>query len=336
MEKVRLGRTNLVVKKLGWGSIPIQRVEEVDAVAVVRTVVNMGVDLLDTAISYTTSESRIGSALRQTNRPVVLSTKTHEQSKKSYEDVHRSLKQLQVQKIHIYHLHNVSSLETYGKVMGPGGAYEGLRRAQEEGLIDHIGLTSHNLDVMEKVLNDNHFPVIMVCYSFLESEAARLFSLAKSKDVGVLAMKPFSGGMIEKAGPALRYVLSTPEVVAIPGSETIAMAEENWTIYAEGKALSHEDRTYIDEVRSQLDRQFCHRCDYCQPCSAGINIQMVLGMKAFIRRLGNLDRIPWIRDEMEKARNCIECEDCLPRCPYQLPIPELIKENLALYDSMSK
>ncbi len=67
MEKVRLGRTNLVVKRLGWGGIPIQRVSEKDAVSVVKAVVEMGVDLLDTAPSYTTSEHCIGLALKQTN-----------------------------------------------------------------------------------------------------------------------------------------------------------------------------------------------------------------------------------------------------------------------------
>jgi len=336
MEKVRLGRTNLVVKKLGWGGIPIQRVSEKEAVSVVKAVVEMGVDLLDTAPSYTTSEHCIGLALKQTNRPVILSTKTHEETDKSYEDVRRSLKQLQVKKIHIYHLHNVFTIESYEKVMGPGGAYEGLRRAQKEGLIDHIGLTSHSLDVLEKVLNDNHFPVIMLCYSLLESEAIRLFPLAKAKDVGVLAMKPFSGGTIQKAGPALRYVLSAPDVVAIPGSETVAMAEENWRIFLAGNPLSREDEAYIHEVRKQLDRQFCRRCDYCQPCSAGINIQMIIGMKSFIQRLGNPGRVPRIKEMIEKGRDCVECGNCLPRCPYQLPIPDLIKENMALYDDLNK
>ena len=334
MEKVRLGRTGLVVKKLGWGGIPIQRVGEEEAVSVVRAVLEMGLDLLDTARSYTTSEPCIGRALKQTDRPVVLSTKTHEETDKSYDDVHRSLKELQVAKIHIYHLHNVSTLEGYEKVMGPGGAYEGLQRAQKEGLIDHIGLTSHSLEVLEKALNDNHFPVVMLCYSFLESEAARLFPLARARDVGVLAMKPFSGGMIQKPGPALRYVLSTPDVVAIPGSETVAMAEENWGIFLEGKPFGPEDRGYMDEVRRQLDRQFCRRCDYCQPCTMGINIQMIMGMKSFIQRLGNPGRIPRIKEMIEKGRDCVECGDCLPRCPYHLPIPELIKENLALYDRL--
>src|SRR5512143_1240681 len=126
MEKVRLGRTNLLVTKLGWGGIPIQRVSEREAVSVIRAVIEMGVDLLDTARGYTNSEHRIGLALQKVNRPVVLSTKSQERTDKIYEEVRESLRQLKVQSIHIYHMHYVRTLEEYRQVMAPGGAYEGL------------------------------------------------------------------------------------------------------------------------------------------------------------------------------------------------------------------
>ena len=171
MEKVRLGRTNLSVTRLGWGGIPIQRVSEDEAVAVVRAVVEMGVDLLDTARGYTTSEHRIGLALKQSGAQVVLSTKSPQRTAAIYDDIQKSLKELQVAKIDIYNCHGVSTLADYEKVMGPGGAYEGLKRARKEGLIDYFGLTSHSLDTLEKVLADDRFDVIMTCYSFLEPEA---------------------------------------------------------------------------------------------------------------------------------------------------------------------
>lgn len=337
MEKVRLGRTNLTVKKLGWGGIPIQRVNEGQAVSVLQAVAEMGVDLLDTARGYTTSEQRIGMALKNTGRQVILSSKSPVRTDEIYDQVHESLRQLQVKKINIYHLHNVSNAGDYEKVMAPGGAYEGLKKARAEGLIDHIGLTSHSLDILERVLQEDHFDVIMACYSFLEPDAARrIFPLAKAKDVGVLTMKPFSGGVIEDAGLALRYVLSTPDIVPIPGSETLERARENWKIFSEGRPLTEEDRARIHEVRQQFDRQFCRRCDYCQPCSQGINIQLMMGIRSVIKRFGNPDEIAWVKGLAEKARECTECGDCLPRCPYQLPIPELIKKNLEWYDSLKK
>jgi uncharacterized protein len=336
MEKVRLGRTNLIVTKMGWGGIPIQRVGEREAVAVIRAVVEMGVDLLDTARAYTNSEHRIGLALQKINKPVVLSSKSTVRSQKIYGDVHESLRQMKVKKVNIYHLHGVSNFEDYEKVIAPGGAYEGLKRAQDEGLIDHIGITSHNLNLLERAIYDGHFEVIMACYSFLEPEAAeKVFPLAEGKDIGVLAMKPFSGGVIEEAGPALRFVLSTANIVPIPGSETLEKAHENWKIFTEGYSFTEKDKERIKAVRKEFDHQFCRRCDYCQPCTEKINIQLVMGLKSFIKRFGpNAQEIGWMKELIEKARNCSECGECLERCPYQLPIPDLIKENLAWYDSL--
>ncbi len=337
MQKVRLGRTNLTVKKLGWGGIPIQRVSDDQAVSVVQAAVEIGVDLFDTARGYANSERRIGLALQKTSRPVILSTKSANRTEKIYDDVQESLQQLQVKKVHIYHLHNVSKTEDYEKVMAPGGAYQGLQKARAEGLIDHIGLTSHSLDILERVLKEDRFEVVMACYSFLEPDAARrILPLARAKDVGVLTMKPFSGGVIEDAGLALRYVLSTPDIVPIPGSETVEKVRENWKVYAEDRPLSEADQDRVQQVRQQFDRQFCRRCDYCQPCSQGINIQLMMGIKSIIRRFGDPDEIAWVKGLAEKARDCTECGECLPRCPYQLPIPELIKKNLEWYDSLKK
>lgn len=337
MEKIRLGRTHLTVTKMGWGGIPIQRVSEEEAVSVVRAVIEMGVDLLDSARGYTTSEHRIGLALKGVDKPVVLSTKSPVRTEKIYDAIQESLQQLMVEKIDIYHVHGIRNFEDYEKIMDRGGAYEGLRRARDEGLIDHIGATSHSLDVLEKVIEDGHFEVVMTCYSFLEPEAARrIFPRAKRKDVGVLAMKPFSGGVIEDAGPALRYVLSTPDIVPIPGSETLKKAHENWKVFMEGHTLTEKDKEQIEAMRKEYDRQFCRRCDYCQPCTENIPIQHILGLRALIKRRGRPaqgeDRL---RKDVEKARNCSECGECLPRCPYQLPIPDLIKENLSYYDSLA-
>jgi predicted aldo/keto reductase-like oxidoreductase len=335
MEKVRLGRTNLLVTKLGWGGIPIQRVGEREAVSVIRAVIEMGVDLLDTARGYTNSEHRIGLALQRIDRPVILSSKSPVRSAKVYNDVRESLKQMKVKKVNIYHLHNVSSFEEYEKVMAPGGGYEGLKRAQDEGLIDHIGITSHNLDVLEKAAKDGHFDVIMACYSFLEPDALqKVFPLAKEKDIGILTMKPFSGGVIAEAGPALRFVLSTANIVPIPGTETLEKARENWKIFTEGYSLTEKDKERIESIKKEFDRQFCRRCDYCQPCTENIKIQFAVGLKSIIKRFGtNVQESKWVMDLVEKARSCSECGECLPRCPYHLPIPDLIKENLAWFDS---
>jgi predicted aldo/keto reductase-like oxidoreductase len=313
-------------------------VGEREGASVIRAVIEMGVDLLDSARGYTNSEHKIGLALQKIDKPVILSTKSAVKTEKIYDEVHESLRQLKVKKVNIYHLHNVSSFDDYEKVMNPGGAYQGLKRAQKEGLIDHIGITSHNLNVLERVLEDGHFDVIMACYSFLEPDAAKkVFPLARTKDVGILTMKSFSGGFIEEAGPALRFVLSTPDIVPIPGSETIEKARENWRIFVEGEPLTEQDKGRIEILRKGLSQNFCRRCDYCQPCSEKISIQLVLGLKSIFKRFGpQAEELGWIKGLIERARNCSECGDCLPRCPYQLAIPDLIKENLAWFDNWKK
>jgi uncharacterized protein len=334
-QKVRLGRTGLMVTRLGWGGIPIQGPTEKDAVAVIRAVVEMGVDLLDSARAYTNSEHKIGLALEGLKKRIILSSKSTVKTDGIYEEVHKSLKELRVEKIHIYHLHNVATPKDYETVMGPRGAYEGLKRARKEGLIDHLGMSSHSLPMLEKALHDDLFDVVMTCYSFLEPEASeKVIPLARSRDVGILTMKPFSGGAIEEAGPALRFVLSEADIVPIPGTETLDKARENWKVFTDGGAVTEQDRERIEVIRRETGKEFCRRCDYCLPCPQEIRIQMIVGLKSFIRRFGPAaDEVDWAKSAIAKARECVECGDCLARCPYQLAIPELIKKNLAWYDA---
>lgn len=338
MEKVRLGKTGLVVTRMGWGGIPIQRVSVEEAVPVIREVVGMGIDLLDTARAYSDSEQKIGLALAGLDRRVVISTKSQVKTAAIYDEVHESLKQLKVKKIDIYHLHMIPNMEEYEKAMAPGSGFDALRRAQDEGLIDHIGLTSHNLDVLLRAAEEARVSVIMACYGILEPQAAeKVFPAAFAHDIGVLAMKPFSGGVIEDAGPALRYVFATEGIVPIPGTETIEKSRENWRIFTEGGRLTEEDMERIEALRKEHQYQFCRRCDYCQPCTEGISIQFIMGLKSTFKRFGSkVLELGWMTEGIEKARNCSECGECLARCPYGLPIPDLIKENLSLYDSFRK
>jgi len=338
MKKIRLGRTNLYINQLGWGGIPIQRVNEQEAVSVVKAAIDMGVELLDTARGYTDSEYKIGLALRNIDQPVILSSKSHVRTEKIQDEVRTSLEQMKVNKIHIYHLHAVNRFEEYEQVMRAGGAYEGLQRMRDRGWIGHIGISSHNLRILEKAIEENHFDVIMACYSFLEPEAdQRVFPLARGKEIGILAMKPFSGGVIEEPGPALRFVLSQPDVVPIPGSESLERARANWEVFVQNRGLTPADQQSIGTLRKEMDHQFCRRCDYCQPCSEKISIQHMMGLQYIVKRFGpNTKKLDWFQMLVEKGRNCTECGECLTRCPYQLPIPELIKKNLTWYDDLAK
>jgi predicted aldo/keto reductase-like oxidoreductase len=357
-----LGRTGLEVYRLGFGGIPIQRVSEAEAVETVRHAIERGLDFIDTSRAYSTSERRIGLALKQagvsagrpgavgsgaagsgavgsgaTGRRVVLASKSHAKTADAMRaHLEISLKELQTDYIDIYKTHFVSNHAEYQTVISPGGALEALLKAKDEGLIGHIGLTSHNLEVLDRCLDDRLFDVIMVCFSFLEPQAReKTIPKALEKNIGVLAMKPFSGGVIEDAGLALKYALGEPGVLVIAGVESPDLFDENWRVFHEGDPLTEAEQEQIAELQRSYDKVFCRRCDYCQPCSEGISIQTVLGVRALVKRLGKeaLQKGP-LWPAVERGRTCTECGDCMTRCPYELSIPDLMRENLRWLDGV--
>ena len=201
MKKVVLGKTGIEAARLGLGTIPIQRVSERQAVETVIHAVERGVDFIDTSRAYTTSERRIGIALKECGRRVTLATKSLEQGADAIRgDIDVSLRELGREKIELYQCHFVKDLEAYRRVTSGGGALEGLLKAREEGLIGHLGITSHSLDVLARAVEDGLFETIMTCFSFLEPKASEtVIPGALARGIGVIAMKPFSGGAIADA-----------------------------------------------------------------------------------------------------------------------------------------
>jgi len=329
--KVILGKTGIEIRRLGFGGIPIQRVDERQAVETVIHAIERGVDFIDTSRVYTTSEARIGMALRETGQRVILATKSLEQSAdRIRKDVEVSLKELRRDKIELYQCHFVKDFDAYHTVTSKGGALEGLLKARDEGLIEHVGITSHNLSVLDRVIDDGLFETIMVCYSFLEFKAENtVIPKALAKGIGVIGMKAFSGGVIEDARLAIKYALALDGTVIIPGVESKEKFDENWGVFLGDLTLDRQERQQIEAIRSKFDKQFCRRCDYCQPCPEGIPIQIIIGIKSMVNRMGpEALQSEWIKGGIDAARNCTACGACLERCPYELPIPELIKANL--------
>ncbi|MBW1673810.1 MAG: aldo/keto reductase [Deltaproteobacteria bacterium] len=313
--------------------------EEEKAVKTILHAVETGVDFIDTSRAYTTSERRIGIALQQTDKKVIVASKSHCRTSEGIQaDVATSLKELQTDYIDLYQCHFVKDDQDYHQVISSGGALEGLVTSKEEGLIGHIGLTSHSLDLIDRVLDDGLFETIMVCFSFLEPEAQeKIIPKAIDKNVGVIAMKPFSGGMIENSSLALKYVLSQQGAVVIAGVEHEDLFDENWGIFQGSFELDEREKNEIQEIRKAREKNFCRRCDYCQPCTEGISIQYILGMRSIVKRMGtDVLRQGWFSKAISKARECSECGECERRCPYQLPIPDLIKENLRWIDEQLK
>ena len=331
MERIKLGMTGLEVNKLGFGGIPIQRVDEKQAVETVKYALERGVDFIDTSRVYTTSEQRIGMALKQTNKKAVLATKSFDRTSDGIqEDVAISLRQLQRDYIDLYQCHAVKDSHTYHQIISPGGALEGLRKAKQAGWIGHIGITSHSLDLLNRVLDDGLFETVMLCFSILEPAAQeKIIPKAIQKGIGVIAMKPFSGGVLDNAKLALKFVLSQPGILVIPGVERKELVDENWKIFKASPDLNEKEWKEIEAIRGTHDKSFCRRCDYCQPCPEEIPISLVLGFRGIAKTHGlSALRGGPFHEAVVKAEQCSECRECTTRCPYELPIPELIQDTL--------
>lgn len=334
LKETILGRTGLKVKILGFGGIPIQRVTEEEAIGVVRRCHELGINYYDTARGYTVSEERIGKALKDVREEVILATKSGRRTgEEMEEELETSLRNLRTDWIDVYQLHNVSSMDAWERIKAPGGALEALYKAQEEGRIRHLGITSHDPAVLADIVREDIFETIMIPYNYLTLKPEEeLLPLCWEMNVGTIIMKPFGGGAFSNANTALKFVLSREHVdIVIPGMMTVDEVEENFGVASDAHTISEGELELIERDRVELGSRFCRACNYCQPCPQEIPITFVLRAESqFLKRMG------WrpgtdvrIAEAVEKAESCIECGECEGRCPYHLPIRQLLPERAA-------
>ncbi|MFC1838310.1 aldo/keto reductase [Thermodesulfobacteriota bacterium] len=335
MKKMTIGSTGIEAARLAMGGIPLQRVSEEDAIEAVRYAVEKGIDFIDTARMYSTSESRIGKALKMTNKKVTVSSKSILRTADGIrKEIEESLKELQLDYIDFYHCHSVASDEDYKRVTASDGALEGLRRAKEEGIIGHIGISSYNIDVAEKAVDDNIFETIMVCLSIIEPIALKtVIPKAMEKKTGIFTVKPLSGGVIGIPELALRWVFSFPSVMVIAGMEEKEYIDKNWDVFQGDYSFTDEEKQQIISLNKGFEEKFCHRCGYCEPCTVEIPIHKILSIKNMVKVKGQeMLTSPDFESALERAKNCIQCGDCLIRCPFNLPIPFMMKEYVKWAD----
>ncbi len=334
METIRLGRTNMMVSKLGFGGIPIQRVSENEAVAVVRRCLDLGITYIDTANGYTTSEGRIGKAITGQRQEVILATKSLARTREELEKhLKLSLKQLGVDYIDLYQFHNVSTFDTLDTIFTSNGPMAVVQEAKKAGLVKHIGITSHQIDVAKKAVKSDRFETIMFPFNFLAPEVAdELLPLTREHDVGFIGMKPLAGGMLDNATIAFKYLSQFPDVLPIPGIQKIHEIEEIIQVLEGSCQMTETEQREMERIKKDLGSRFCHRCDYCQPCTAEIPISLVLPISILSRRVSPEQVFTGgTAQMMEKAANCTECGECEERCPYHLPIREIIAEQVKWY-----
>jgi predicted aldo/keto reductase-like oxidoreductase len=330
MENIRLGKTEMMVSRLGFGGIPIQRLAEEDAIAVVKKCLDLGINFLDTANGYTTSEERIGKAISGRRQNIFLATKSHARTRDEIEnDLKLSLQRLNVNYIDLYQFHGVNDFKSLEMVLAPTGPMTVLEEAKKNGKIRHIGISSHQIDVAKRAVTSDRFETIMFPFNFITSEAAdELLPLTRERDVGFIAMKPLAGGMVNNATVAFKYLLQFPDVFPIPGIEKISEIEEIISVLNMTPKMTQTEQQELNRLKEELRPRFCHRCDYCQPCTQSISISTVMSAASFYKRLPSERFIEMIGRAMEKAATCSECGECETRCPYHLPIREMLAEKV--------
>jgi len=338
MKKVRLGRTGLMVSEVGFGGIPIINLSMEEGIFLLRHCFERGITFFDTANMYGDSEKKIGAALESVRDQVVLATKTLKRDAEGAEKhVDQSLEALKTRVIDVYQLHQVANQETLDQVLAPGGAYEALDKARSGGRIRFIGLSSHDTRTAIEACRTDRFDTLQIPFNFIEQDASReLFRVAEEMDTAVIGMKPLAGGVLERADLCFGFLQQYPKVVPIPGMRARDEVDEIVQLYRTPQAITDQQRREIEQIRSELGTRFCRRCEYCMPCQQGIHIPTALGIRAFVKRLPPLATIAMADENMKKAETCIECGECVEKCPYALPIPDLLKENLALYRAYVK
>ena len=327
MKTITLGKTGLQIAPIGFGGIPIQRITAEETVKLFDLMIEKGINYLDTARGYTVSESYIGEAIKGRRDKFVLATKS---MSRDYEGMKRdigiSLNNLQTNYIDLYQVHN-PNMEQLEAVCAEGGALSALLEAKENGLIGHIGITAHSLAVFEKALDLPWVETIMFPYNIVETQGRELIARCLQQNIGFIAMKPLAGGAIEDGSIAMRYLLADPAVsVIIPGMQSAAEVEQNVAAAENNAPLSADEIAKIEEIRASLDHNFCRRCNYCAPCTVGINIPSVFLFAGYLERYGLEE---WAKDRYNSmpvtASACIECGVCETRCPYELPIRKMLK-----------
>lgn len=327
MEYRILGKTGLKVSRLGFGGIPIQRIDAEGTKALVQKMLDEGINYIDTARAYTVSEEYLGYALEGIREDFILATKARGLTKEAMaKDIDTSLKNLRTDFIDLYQFHN-PTMADLDKILAPGGAMEAMVEAKAAGKIDHIGITTHSAEVFARVLEMDWVESIMFPYNIVETQGEELIHKCAEKNIAFICMKPLAGGAIEDGSLAMRFLTANPDVtVLIPGMADPKELDCNIAAVNNTAPLTGEEQAAIAAVRSQLGTQFCRRCNYCAPCTVGIGIPSVFLFEGYLSRYG-LEG--WARDRYatlaHTASECIECGFCETRCPYQLPIREMMK-----------
>ncbi|MDR1560199.1 MAG: aldo/keto reductase [Clostridiales bacterium] len=332
MDKFRLGRTGLMVSLSGFGALPIQRISKSDAVKLVRKAYDGGINFFDTSRSYTDSEEKIGEALSDVRRNVILATKSYGRSKESMlQDFQTSLKNFKTDYVDLYQLHNPSELSDPDD---PDGIFATLLDLKKKGYIRYIGMTSHKVDFANAVVDSGLYDTLMYPLNYMSTpDELALIDKCNNRDIGVIAMKPLSGGLIYNAKLTYTWFREQKNVLPVWGLSSDKELNDFLALEKNPPAMDDEILDGIRKDKEELGGSYCRSCGYCTPgCPKKIPIYLAAKMGLVLRRTPHETYVtPEWKEGMERINDCINCGQCIKKCPYDLDVPSLLKKNLIEY-----
>lgn len=331
MVEVTLGSTGMTVNKNGFGALPIQRISDEDAVYLVRKAYEGGITFFDTARCYTDSEKKVGMALEGIRDKVLIATKTMAGTVEEFwEDLGTSLEYLRTDYIDLYQFHNPSFCPKPGDGTG---LYEAILEAKAQGKVRHIGITNHRLAVANEAIDSGLYETLQFPFCYLATDKdLELVSRCREANMGFIAMKALSGGLINNSRAAYVYLAQFDNVLPIWGVQREKELDEFLSYVQEPPVMTKELEELIARDREQLQGEFCRGCGYCMPCPVGIEINNCARMSLMIRRAPQSAQLtPAMQEKMMKIEECLHCGQCSSKCPYGLDTPALLEKNLADY-----
>ena len=331
---VRLGSTGIVVNKNGFGALPMQRVSMEEAVQLVRRAFEGGITFFDTARYYTDSEEKLGEALEGIRDKVYIATKTGASTGEALKkELETSLKNLRTDHIDIYQFHNPAVCPKPGD---GSGLYEAMEEAKAQGMVRHIGITNHRLAVAHEAIDSGLYETLQFPFCYLADEKdVELVEKCKKADMGFIAMKALSGGLITNSRAAYAFEAQFDNVLPIWGVQRQTELEEFLSYIKNPPAMTDEIKALIEADKKELAGDFCRGCGYCMPCPVGIAINNCARMSLLLRRSPSAAQLtPEAQEKMMKIKECLHCGRCKSKCPYGLDTPALLEKNLKDYEEI--